>query len=29
MESISLRPNDINMLGNKRKFNIGNDSKNN
>ena len=29
MESTSLRPDDINMLGNKRKFNIGNDSKNN
>ena len=29
VESTSLRPDDINLLRNKRKFNIGNDSKNN
>ena len=29
IESSSLRPDDLNMLGNKRKFNVGNDSKNN
>ena len=29
IESSSLRPDDLNMLGNKRKYNAGNDSKNN